>query len=78
MNGPLSLVMEACENDVRSVQAIARTTWLSLGVVGAAVDHLVRSGRVQMMPMVSGCTPGACGACQLLARGCRTSLKPRG
>lgn len=61
--GPLTLVLHALENNIRLIPQIARTTGLSPDLVTATVDHLVRTGRLQVVPLTSICTQSACQGC---------------
>ncbi|WAL67988.1 FeoC-like transcriptional regulator [Amycolatopsis cynarae] len=67
--GPLRAVLTAMEGGAPSVEAVVRVTDLSRDVVEAALDHLVRMGRVSAAELASGCTSGGCGACPLSAKG---------
>lgn len=61
--GPLRAVLTAFEGDVHSLDDIARRTGLSRDVVSAAVDHLVRAGRIEARTLAVGCPDGGCGSC---------------
>lgn len=67
MRGPLRAVLTEMTRGARSLDAVAESTGLSQDVVAAAVDHLVRLGRVSANDLAgSGCaTSGACGGCAL-------------
>jgi len=60
---PLTAVLAAFEEGVESLPEVAERTGLSLDVVRAAVDHLVRLGRLDAREMATGCPGGGCGSC---------------
>lgn len=68
MSGPLTLVLDAARAGGSTRADIARRTGLSLEMVGASVDHLVRLGRLQGAPPAGGCAAGGCGGCPVAAR----------
>jgi hypothetical protein len=61
--GPLSLVLAELEVGTPTVAEMAHRTGLDTDVVRAAVDHLVRSGRVEAGELAIGCPPSGCGGC---------------
>ncbi len=63
MSGPLQRVLSAFDDGYESLAAIAAATGLDRSVVEAAVDHLVRTGRVQAQQLSVGCPSGGCGSC---------------
>ena len=63
--GPLRLVLAAVRDGARVRDDIARRTGLGPDVVGAAVDHLVRTGLVDRPAPASGCPATACGNCAI-------------
>lgn len=67
MSGPLSAVLTQVERGTPTVSEIARRTGLSDEVARAAVDHLLRSGRLQADQVPIGCPPGGCGGCPVSA-----------
>jgi hypothetical protein len=67
--GPLSLVLAELEAGTPTVGEMARRSGLDEAVVRAAVDHLVRSGRVEAREIAIGCPPSGCGGCAF-ASGC--------
>lgn len=60
---PLHAVLAAFDEGATSLADIARRTALSPDVVRAAVDHLVRTGRLEAKHMAQGCPSGGCGTC---------------
>lgn len=63
MSGPLSLVLAEIAAGTPTVTAMIRNTGLPDDVVRAALDHLVRSGRVTSAELSIGCPSGGCGSC---------------
>jgi hypothetical protein len=63
--GPLSAVLEAFRDGVRSFDDVAARCDLSVDVVRACVDHLVRIGRLEATELAVGCPTGGCGSCAL-------------
>ncbi|WP_289032688.1 FeoC-like transcriptional regulator [uncultured Arsenicicoccus sp.] len=61
--GPLQQVLAAFGSGARSLDEISRRTGLSRASVDAAVDHLVRMGRVEARELAAGCPDGGCGTC---------------
>jgi len=67
--GPLSAVLAAVRGGARSLPEVARRAGLSDEMARAVVDHLVRSHRLLVRQLTSGCPSGGCGSCAL-APGC--------
>ncbi|HET9657154.1 MAG TPA: helix-turn-helix domain-containing protein [Kineosporiaceae bacterium] len=65
--GPLRAVLAAFEAGAGSPAEIAARTGLDRAVVSAAVDHLVRTGRVRAERLASGCPEGGCHGCASVA-----------
>ena len=63
MSRPLSLVLAEMERGTPTLAEVARNLHLDEQVVRAAVDHLVRSGRVTSQELSMGCPASGCGAC---------------
>ncbi|HET7723827.1 MAG TPA: FeoC-like transcriptional regulator [Propionibacteriaceae bacterium] len=63
MSGPLHLVLAEIGAGTPTLAEISRRTGLSDDVVRAAVDHLVRAGRVTSSELSLGCPTGGCGTC---------------
>lgn len=61
--GPLTRVLAAFEAGAGSLADIAERTGLGADVVEAAVDHLVRLGRIEASTLGVGCPGGGCGSC---------------
>ena len=61
--GPLRAVLAALQDGAPSLQAVCTRTALDRDVVEAAVDHLVRIGRVSAKELAIGCPGGGCGSC---------------
>lgn len=61
--GPLVAVLAAFEAGCRSLDEVGRRAGLSRDVVDAAVEHLVRLGRVEAKELAIGCPSGGCGTC---------------
>ncbi|WP_409484962.1 FeoC-like transcriptional regulator [Arsenicicoccus dermatophilus] len=61
--GPLRQVLVALESGAGSLDQVARSTGLPRSSVDAAVDHLVRMGRLDARELASGCPDGGCGSC---------------
>lgn len=63
MTTPLRVVLDAVEDGVTTVAAIAARTGLSVDVVQAAVDHLRRLNRLSTLELRTVCA-GGCSACE--------------
>lgn len=61
--GPLTLVLAEVEAGTATVPEMARHAHLDEQVVRSAIDHLVRTGRLQASPLAVGCPEGGCGGC---------------
>ncbi len=61
--GPLTAVLRAFDDGVHSLDEVARRCDLSIDVVRASVDHLVRIGRLEAKELAVGCPSGGCGSC---------------
>lgn len=60
---PLRAVLTAMRAGTGTVDGVARATGLSGQVVRAAMDQLVRLGRVEASPLTTGCPADGCGTC---------------
>jgi hypothetical protein len=67
--GPLSAVLDQMSKGTSTVAAMARNTGIDVDVLRAALDHLVRTGRVAAHELPIGCPTGGCGSCAS-ATGC--------
>ena len=56
-------MLDAFDAGAHSRADVARRTGLRADVVDAAVDHLVRMGRLEAAELTSGCPDGGCGVC---------------
>ncbi len=65
MSGPLTAVLNAYREGAVTHAEASRATGLSLDVVGASVDHLVRMGRLDRQVLTFGCPASGCGSCAL-------------
>ncbi|MGA4669949.1 FeoC-like transcriptional regulator [Propionibacteriaceae bacterium Y1923] len=65
MSGPLLLVHRAVQAGARTQGEVVADTRLAPDVVAAALEHLVRTGRVATLPLVAGCPAQGCGSCPL-------------
>ncbi len=63
MTSPLRSVLASLAAGAHSRAEVSRRTGLSADVVDAAVDHLVRLGRLETSELSSGCPTGGCGSC---------------
>jgi hypothetical protein len=61
--GPLRAVLTAFDEGASSLDDVSRRTGLPRELVDAAVDHLVRMGRIQSKELTIGCPDGGCGSC---------------
>lgn len=61
--GPLSMVLAEVEAGTPTVAEMARHSGLAKSVVRAAVEHLVRAGRIESRELSIGCPPSGCGGC---------------
>lgn len=62
-SGPLVLVLEAFAQGAASLDEIAQRTGLTSEATRAAVDHLIRIGRIESRQLTTGCPEGGCGRC---------------
>jgi hypothetical protein len=69
VTGPLHLVLGEISAGTPTLGEISHRTGLSDEVVRAAVDHLVRAGRVVSTELSLGCPTEGCGTCPS-ASGC--------
>jgi hypothetical protein len=60
---PVRAVLDQIGAGTPTLAEIARNTGLDESLVRAAVDHLVRTGRVAADRLPIGCPPGGCGSC---------------
>ncbi|HEY6795634.1 MAG TPA: FeoC-like transcriptional regulator [Kineosporiaceae bacterium] len=61
--GPLRAVLAELRSGTRTLDEVSRRTGLPRDVVGAAVEQLVRLGRVTSSTLGSGCPEDGCGTC---------------
>ena len=61
--GALTAVLGAFETGARSLDEIAHRCELSRDLVDAAVEQLVRLGRLESGELAIGCPSGGCGGC---------------
>lgn len=67
MTRPLSAVLDAFTQGAASLAEVEGRTGLSPEVVSAAIDHLVRAGRIEAKSLTAGCPSGGCGGCAMAA-----------
>ena len=60
---PLRAVLGAFEGGARSRTDVCTRTGLRRDVVDAAIDHLLRMGRLDARELTTGCPAGGCGSC---------------
>ena len=63
MSGPLSAVLAEVAAGTPTVAAMAVRTGMDEAVLRAAVEHLVRAGRLDSRELAVGCPPSGCGGC---------------
>lgn len=63
MSAPLSAVLAQVAQGTPTVIEMARNTGLEEGLLRSALDHLVRTGRLEAHELPIGCPPAGCGAC---------------
>lgn len=63
MSGPVSAVLAAFEEGAASVDEAARRSGTSRELAEAAVEELVRLGRLDARELSVGCPPSGCGSC---------------
>ncbi len=61
--GPLRRVLDALHAGAATRVELERHTGLSPELVDAAIEHLVRSGRVRREQLGGGCPEAGCGGC---------------
>jgi hypothetical protein len=76
--GPLSAVLAELTAGAPTLDDVARRTGLGRDVVGAAVDQLVRLGRVSSSTLSTGCPDTGCGGCATTGCGSRGTPAPAG
>ena len=62
-SSPLRSVLTAFEEGAHSRTDVCTTTGLRRDVVDAAIDHLLRMGRLDAKELATGCPDGGCGTC---------------
>lgn len=73
MTAPLRSVLDAMAAGAATRAQVAGATGLPRDVVDAALDHLVRAGRLAPLPLTSSCPARGCSACPV-ARACTPAL----
>jgi hypothetical protein len=63
MTSPLRSVLTAFQDGARSRTDVCTHTGLQRDVVDAAIEHLLRMGRLDARELTSGCPSGGCGSC---------------
>ncbi|ODU04140.1 MAG: hypothetical protein ABS81_11480 [Pseudonocardia sp. SCN 72-86] len=63
MTSPLRSVLAAFDAGARSRAELAERSGLSADLVDAAVEHLVRVGRISADPLATSCSGGSCSSC---------------
>lgn len=63
MSSPLRAVLCALESGATTRAELQENTGLCADVVDAALEHLVRLGRIEATTISVGCPDGGCGAC---------------
>ncbi|MCE3550305.1 FeoC-like transcriptional regulator [Pseudonocardia sp. RS11V-5] len=63
MSSPLRAVLDAVDAGARSRADLGARTGLRPDVIDAALDHLVRMGRLEPSSLGGGCPPAGCGSC---------------
>ena len=67
--GPLRMVLAEVEAGTATLAQMARNCGLDETVVRAAVEHLVRSGRIEARELSMGCPTSGCGGCAVASDG---------
>ena len=62
-SSPLRAVLDAFSGRASTLDDVATMTGLPRDVVDAAVEHLVRVGRLSASTLTMGCPSGGCGSC---------------
>jgi hypothetical protein len=63
VSSPLRSVLDAFEAGARSRAEVGTRTGLRRDVVDAAIEHLLRIGRLDARELTGGCPEGGCGSC---------------
>jgi hypothetical protein len=63
VSSPLRSVLGAFEDGARSRAEVGIRTGLRRDVVDAAIEHLLRIGRLDARELTAGCPDGGCGTC---------------
>lgn len=61
--GPLSAVLAEVSAGTPTVVEMSRHTGLAEGLIRAALDHLIRTGRLGSHELPIGCPSTGCGGC---------------
>ena len=77
MSRPLAAVLDAFGSGASSLAEIESATALDHDVVTAAVDHLVRAGRLEAKILTVGCPAGGCGGCALASSDGASACTPQ-
>ena len=57
------MVLDEIRGGTPTIAEMARRCDLDEAVVRAAIDHLVRAGRIEARELSFGCPPSGCGGC---------------
>jgi hypothetical protein len=63
VSSPLRSVLAAFEDGARSRSEVGTRTGLRRDIVDAAIEHLLRVGRLDARELTVGCPDGGCGSC---------------
>ena len=69
MSTPLTAVLQAVQSGARTLAEIGVQTGLSLSMVEASVDHLIRTKRINVRYLQSACPAGVCSSCPVASLG---------
>jgi hypothetical protein len=75
---PLRAVLAQLSAGAHTLDDVARRTGLDRGLVVAAVEQLVRLGRVDSSTLSTSCPDAGCGTCSASSCGSRGTLAPSG
>jgi DprA winged helix domain len=75
---PLRAVLAELSAGARTLDDVARRTGLDRGLVSAAVEQLVRLGRVESSTLSTSCPDSGCGRCAASSCGSRGTPAPVG
>ena len=72
---PLRAVLSAVSAGATTREELRRKVSYPDDVIDAALDHLIRTGRVATQPLTMGCVSTSCGGCPVAAKCSSAAVK---